>query len=31
MDNMEVYRENCQRELNHEVLEMKEGDLIVVR
>jgi ribosomal protein L44E len=26
MDNMEVYCENCQRELKHEVLEMKEGE-----
>lgn len=26
MENMEVYCENCKREVNHEVLEMKEGE-----
>ena len=26
MDNMEVYCENCERGVNHEVVEFKEGE-----
>lgn len=26
MDNMEVYCENCKREVNHEVVELKKGE-----